>query len=155
MVNEIEKWLQKCALDGWKLVRHKGWLFYFVKANKKKRRYFMYIIFDAKPGFYPDYFNAKKKYKKAKSHLNDTSLDIFEVDTSKIDSEYQSYIKTRNKYYRRQYTKLLLFFTLFLITLGITLYSHLLAFFILSAIPHLMFVYSIISIIVLSFSCNQ
>ena len=86
MTPMVEHWLCKKAAGGWKLYEKNGWTFTFLPAKGQERDYFMYSGFGWERGLSYDYFRAKDRYAKAKSHINQTSNGIFEADPEKIDA---------------------------------------------------------------------
>lgn len=145
-VNRIEKKLSDFSLDGWKLILKLGCRFTFIESTPKKRRYVLYTKFDCSKGIDYHFFSTKNKYKINKSKLNNC-CDIFEVDLSKIDSEFDRFIKARTHYFIKRYIYLSIYFAILeAISIVITYQTKLWFVPVFMVIPLL---YSIVSLITL------
>ena len=118
MTPMVERWLCKKAAEGWKLYEKNGWMFTFLSAKGQERDYFIYSSFGLEKGLSYDYFRAKDRYAKAKSHINQTNNGIFEANPVKIDGAYYKYKADRDRYYRRNYLWQLLPVILFVLVLS-------------------------------------
>lgn len=63
---------------------------------------------------------SKTRYARKGTQLNKGSLPIYEVDLQKIDADFSSYVRLRDKYYLKHY-RLLFLFSLICIVLSIVL----------------------------------
>lgn len=115
MVNQIEDWLYNEAALGWVLISKRGWGFTFEKSSPKHKEYFAYFSVDKTFGFDNDYYRAKEKYAKKKAPISKNSYEIFEIDLLKKDSDFYTYKKARDSYYKKHYLKLLIFSLAFVI----------------------------------------
>ena len=96
LVNLLELWLQRKALQGWRLEHSFGWSFTFRQCKPYKTRYFIYSRRDKSSGFSHLYYRAEKRYSRKKSKLK--SFRIFEVDIDKIDSDFDFYVSNECAY---------------------------------------------------------
>lgn len=101
LVNLLELWLQRKALQGCRLEHSFGWRFTFRQCKPYKTRYFIYSRRDKSSGFSHLYYRAEKRYSRKKSKLK--SFRIFEVDIDKIDSDFDFYVIARNQNYFKFY----------------------------------------------------
>lgn len=150
LVNRLEKWLTKMSLNGWHLIDVTGWKFRFIKARPTSKYYFSYAFFDLSKGISYDVCRAKTKYSSNRCKFKDKGITLFEVDITKIDDDFESFIRLRNYYYKIHYLKLSIFvFSLCMANLIVSLYTHMLwpLFLVCSCI----LVYSLISLCVISY----
>ena len=148
MSNTVERWLKQRTVEGWRLVENNQWRFTFIKCAPYESEYFMYSGFGKSAGLSFDYHMVKMKYGKAKSKINKEHSPICEVDIIKIDMDYTTYKKLRNKYYIKHYLALSLYSLLNLICGWLVVLSYG-AMLILVVLWFLIFLYAIISLIIL------
>jgi hypothetical protein len=103
MVNILERWLSKKALNGWRLEKVYGWIFVFRKCTPYKTRFFAYNNIGTSKGIDSDYALSKRLYARKKSPINKQNNDIFEVDVDKIDRFFEATVLLRNKFYLKRY----------------------------------------------------
>ena len=152
MTPMVERWLCKKAAEGWKLFEKSGWSFTFLPAREQRREYFMYSSFGVERGLSYDFFRAKDRYAKAKSHINQTSNSIFEADPEKTDDEYYKYKADRDRYYRRNYLFLLFPQILILVSFALNYFNTKKPFFLyMLLLCALLVCYSLLSWLLLTF----
>ena len=103
--------------EGWAYVERKGFRYYFKQSFPRERRYFINPIFDSSNGFHYLFHRAKLSYGVSKSQntLNKQSLDIFEIDSNKIDNRFWEILHYRNKYCMNHFFRILLLSVLLLV----------------------------------------
>lgn len=121
-INIIEKILSEESLNGWKLISKSCWDFVFEKSNPKEREYILYSKFDCSKGIDYHFLSVKDKFCVKNSKVNDC-CNVFEVDTSKKNIELTMFIQARNRYYKKRYIVLTIFFVVCLV-LSILLTYH-------------------------------
>ena len=151
MINRVEEWLSSKSEVGWDLIAYNGWKFSFFPEKKtpKRKQYFMYSGFDAKPGFSYDFLSAKERYGNKKSKISSKELCVFEIDENKKDQSFYSYLNARNNYYKKHYIGLSIF-SLLLVLLVILLISYENKLFPLLIITGFVHFYADISLIIIS-----
>ena len=97
----IEKWLKTKAQKGFKLISYRFGVFVFERCQPKNREYFVFkeSLGDKKMKFHGDFCMLKHLYAKRKTALNKRGRVVVEIDTRKIDSNYQFYRLARTQYY--------------------------------------------------------
>ncbi len=118
-INSIEKWLSRQTECGWELVAFNGWSFQFINCKPHSSKYFMYSGFGNSSGWSYSYLRAKDKYKKRGAKINKSANEVFEVDLNRIDESFGDCKKSRNRFYRNHYIKLVLFSFTFLSVFGV------------------------------------
>lgn len=103
MVNILERWLSRKALDGWRLENACGWIFVFRKCTPYKTRFFAYNNIGTSKGIAGDYALSKRLYARRKSPINKQNHEIYEVDVDKIDKFFETTVLLRNKFYLKRY----------------------------------------------------
>ena len=144
-INHVEKWLTKMSENGFALVNKRGWKFTFKKLSPKTRRYFMCYVLPKDKKMTDDFIYYENKIKLRKTILS-KGLDVFEIDPDKTD--YEHFLKLRNKHYFSYYLKLCLFSLIFII-LSIVFSFVLKNIIWAGAIFIIVFIYSSISLILL------
>ena len=116
--------------------------------------FFAYSGFDSSKGISADYWMSKTRYARKDTQLNKGSLPIYEVDQQKIDADFSSYVRLRDKYYLKHY-RLLCLFSLICILLSIVLIIINRALILFAFFWVFVLLYSCISIVILSLGIKQ
>ena len=110
-VNKEEVWLSEMAEEGWVLCDLSFCRYIFKKKKPQKRQYFIGREFVRSNGLCYDYHAARQRYRANDSDLRKkkAEAEVFEVDIRKIDKDYFTYVRFRNRYYIRHYIKFFVF----------------------------------------------
>ena len=117
-VHRLEKRLTKESSEGYRLVSGTGWNMYFKKTDPKERLYIAYCSpFLAKPDrFLDEYICDENAYQLRKSPLKKGSklfYFIFEVDERKKDRLFHLIYQSRDHFYFKHYTLMLIVNSIF------------------------------------------
>lgn len=97
MIILLEHWLAERATEGWQLINVQGFKFTFQSCQPYTAKFFAYAGFDSSKGISADYWMSKTRYARKGTQLNKGSLPIYEVDLQKIDADFSSYVRLRDK----------------------------------------------------------
>lgn len=154
MIILLEHWLAERATEGWQLINVQGFKFTFQSCQPYTAKFFAYSGFDSSKGISADYWMSKTRYARKDTQLNKGSLPIYEVDQQKIDADFSSYVRLRDKYYLKHY-RLLCLFSLICILLSIVLFIINRALILFAFFWVFVLLYSCISIVILSLGIKQ